>query len=455
MDQIDLENQIEKKFRDVLLESQIISYILQKDHKAAFLVDENSFTIEPYQFFLTMSRKNQMEYPKQTLWKIIKKEIPDDDFDIYKKYIIKVYDAKLKNITPKNIEKLCNKLLELQHSRKFMNLIADTISDVSKFDLENSKFKFRNMIMTSDIKIRSSIDYVKDFPQRRDHLREIAKDPKNLAGIPTGIKDFDKLTGGVMRREWGIIIAGTGTGKSVSLGDLATNAYYRGYNAVIATLELGNREYSYRLDAKNTRIDYSKFRKAELNIFDYEKWEVKMERYRMRKNNFIRIESFPRGSTIGDIESSLYRIQAEEEQKIDLLLLDYITLVSPTQAYGSHKDWKSQTDVAWELKELCESFNDGLGIAAWTANQLTDEGLKSKKINTSHMKYARGISEAAPIIIALNQSEESKLQDIIEMYIIKCRNFEKQNKPIILYPNLKYMTINDPSRSENRARDKK
>ena len=442
---IKLENLIEKKFKNISLETKIISYILKQDHKVAFLLDEDTFTIEAYQFILNIVKKNKMEYPKSILWQTLKPDLEDDDFDIYKTLLMRIYKADLTNITSKNIEKLCNKLLELQHSRRLMNAISDVVTNIPKFKLEDVKFKLQNVLLNADIKTRSSIDYVGDFERRRDHLKEVAADPKNMGGIPTGIEEFDEMSGGLMRKEFGVVVAHTGFGKSIKLGNLAMNAYYRNYNAVIATFEMTNREYAYRLDSRNARIEFSKFRKAELNIFDYERWEQKILKFKERKKNFLRIVSFPRNSTFSDIESELYKIQDQEKQKVDLLLVDYINLIAPTST-GNIKDWKSQTDVIWEMKELCQNFNDSLGLAGWTANQLTDEGSKAKKITTNHMKYARGISEAAPVIIALSQGENAKIENLIEMWVIKCRNFEKQSKPIILYPNFKYMIMNDPSR---------
>lgn len=442
---IKLENLIEKKFKNISLETKIISYILQKDHKVAFFIDDETFTVECFQFFLNIVRKSKMEYPKSVLWQSIKPELEDDELDIYKTYIMKIYKADLKNITLKNIEKLCNELLKLQHSRKIMNTVSEVITDVSKFNLDDVKFKLKNVLLNSDPKTRNSIDYVKDFGKRRDHLKEVAKNPKKLAGIPTGVKEFDDLSGGIMRTEFGVVVAGTGVGKSVKLGNLAMNAYYRGYNVVLATFEMTVRDYAYRLDSRNARIDFSKFRKAELNIFDYEKLEEKIQRYKDKKKNFLKIISFSRHDTFRDIESAMYRAQDEEKQEVDIFLADYINLVSPEEK-SKGQDWKNQTDAIWEMKGLCQDFNDGLGLAGWTANQLTDEGSKAKKITTGHMKYARGISEAAPVIIALSQSENAKIENIIEMWVIKCRNFEKQTKPILLYPNFNYMQMDDPGR---------
>lgn len=439
---IDLENLIEKKFRNVSLEIKIISYILQKDCKIAFFINVKTFTIEPFQVFLQISRKNKMEYPKKILWQTVKEMIEEDEEEIYISYIKKIYNADLKNITVKNIEKLCSKLLEHQNSRKFIYAISDTISDISQFNLEKTRFKFRNLLLNTDVKIRNSINYVKDFEKRRDHLKEIAKNPKKLAGVPTGIKEFDDLSGGLAKTEFGIIIAGTGVGKSLMLGNFALNAFFQNYNVVIATLEMTNEQYAFRLDSRAARIDFSKFRKSQLDIYDYERWESKISGYKKRKNNFLRIVSFPRGSTIHDIESECYKIQSQEDQQIHLMLLDYINLVA------INKTWEAQTDTAWEIKELSQGFNEGLGLPIWTAGQLTDEGKKSKKITTSHVKYARGVAEAAPIILAIAQNEEDKIQDIFKMYNLKCRDFPKQESPMILYPNFKYMEIDDSLRRE-------
>ena len=84
MDNIQIENLIEDRFRNISLETKIISYIVQKDQKVSFLVNEFVFTIKAYQLFLKIIRDTKMEYPKKLFWEVVKKEIEIDDYKIFK-----------------------------------------------------------------------------------------------------------------------------------------------------------------------------------------------------------------------------------------------------------------------------------------------------------------------------------------------------------------------------------
>jgi replicative DNA helicase len=150
----------------------------------------------------------------------------------------------------------------------------------------------------------------------------------------------------------------------------------------------------------------------------------------------------PRGCSIINIEEEAYKIQERRGQKVDLIVVDYLNLMKPISSKGNSRDWKGQADIGWDIKELCAEFNDGEGVALWTANQITDEGKKAKKLDTSHLKYSRAISEVAPIIVALTQTEDDFLQEIMKLWIIKARDF-RANKAdsIILRPDFDKMIL--------------
>ena len=85
----------------------------------------------------------------------------------------------------------------------------------------------------------------------------------------------------------------------------------------------------------------------------------------------------------------------------------------------------------------------------WTGNQITDEGSQAAKIEIRHLKYSRGSAEVAPVIIAINRSEDDAFDDIIKLWILKCRGFEKTKEPIILHPRFDYMMLHRDTISVN------
>jgi len=433
---------VEKQFRDTKLECKIISYILRKDNNIVFSIFSDCFTIEPYQVIFEIARKNKMNFTKDVLYRFVKEKIDKDKLDIYKTYIIKIYNEDISKISKKNVDVFVLKLKELFESRAIFKSINRVISNIEKFNLSRAKDILRKSIYSDTFKDKKYYgEYLEDFEERRDLIEYRQKHPEKFSGIPTGVSDFDKLSGGIMKGEFGVIIAGTGVGKSVALGNFAVNAWKRGYNVLFISLEMTKHQIQYRMDSRISKIYHKKFRQASLDNDDLKKWETKIKLLREKKKNFLEIVCLPKGCCSAEIEEEAIKIQSKRGQQIDLILVDYLNLMTANDDFGNKRDWKHQANVAWDLKHLSMEFN-GVGVPIWTANQLTDEGAKAKKLETYHVKYARAISEVAPIIIAFNQTVDDQLQDVIKLWIIKCRDFEKIKKPIMLHPQFNIMVLN-------------
>lgn len=438
------ENLIEKKFRDLKMETKIISFLIRKDCSLTHLIFRDYFTIEPFQIFFDIVKKNKMLFQKDIFYRVVKSNVNSDSLEICKIYISKIFDEELIGVDKKHIEMFIGKLRELYQSRMLMKGINSIVSNVDKFDIENAKKILKECLYKNFEDKKSYGELLEDFEERKNNLIERKNNPKLFSGIPTGIKDFDNISGGLMKGEFGIIVASTGKGKSVALGNFALNAWIKDYNVLFVSLEMNKHQIEYRMDSRITRIFHSKFRKAELDDDDIKKWQNKIDDLKRRKNNFLEIVCLPRGCCVNDIEEEALRIQSKRNQNIDLIIIDYLNLMSSNDKKGDKRDWKYQAEIAWNLKAFSSDFN-GTGIPVWTANQITDEGNIAKKIETHHLKYSRAIAEVCPVIIALHQSIDDMLQDILKIWVIKCRDFENTKRPIILHPKFNVMVLNQES----------
>lgn len=438
------ENLIEKKFRDLKMETKIISFLIRKDCSLTHLIFRDYFTIEPFQIFFDIVKKNKMLFQKDIFYRVVKSNVNSDSLEICKIYISKIFDEELIGVDKKHIEMFIGKLRELYQSRMLMKGINSIVSNVDKFDIENAKKILKECLYKNFEDKKSYGELLEDFEERKNNLIERKNNPKLFSGIPTGIKDFDNISGGLMKGEFGIIVASTGKGKSVALGNFALNAWIKDYNVLFVSLEMNKHQIEYRMDSRITRIFHSKFRKAELDDDDIKKWQNKIDDLKRRKNNFLEIVCLPRGCCVNDIEEEALRIQSKRNKNIDLIIIDYLNLMSSNDKKGDKRDWKYQAEIAWNLKAFSSDFN-GTGIPVWTANQITDEGNIAKKIETHHLKYSRAIAEVCPVIIALHQSIDDMLQDILKIWVIKCRDFENTKRPIILHPKFNVMVLNQES----------
>jgi replicative DNA helicase len=438
-----VENLIEKKFRNIKLETKIIAYTIRRNWKIVDCLRSDYFTIDPYKFFLEYMKESKAEMPKDIFYSSIKTKIKND-LELYKIYIKKVYNADLENVTSKNINKLCEKLKQLYESRRLFNLIDDTLDSADTFSLEETKKNFSNYLISCQSNVESdSGEYLEDFESRKEHQKKL-KENKFEFFANTGIKEFDKLSGGIQIGEFVVLIMQTGGGKSISLMNIGVHNYFKEKNVVYVTFEMGKMACQFRMDSRITRIEHSKFRKGDLNVFDLERWENKINSMRERKNNYFEIVPLPRGGSIKDIESACSRIQDKRKSKIDVLLIDYLNLMTVEGSKDSQRDWKYQTEVAWNIKAMTMDWNDKRGLVTFTANQLTDDGLKSKRLEAHHVKYGRAIAEVCPVILGITPSENEELENIWKLWVIKCRDFEKLKKPIVLHPRLNYMMMHDP-----------
>lgn len=452
--ELNFDDAIEKKFRNIKLESYVLAYVLRRDHSIIFSFDRDCFTIEPYRVIYDLVKKSKMEYPKDILIQTLKENSDKDKISIYKNYVERIYEQKLKNINHKNIDKLVFKLKNLNETRNLLATIGDIVSNVKDFDIEDAKRKlYKSILVGTQLDGKFKGDYIEDYGERKEYLQKIKDNPKILAGVPTGIKRFDQLSGGLMKGEFGVVIAGTGGGKSVALTNFATNAWLKGYNVLFVSIEMTKLQVQFRIDSRLTRIFHTKFRKSELDDEDEGRWDRVINKLKDKRNNFFEIICLPRGCCTMDVEKEANKIQAIRENNVDLIVIDYLNLMTANEIRkDAQKDWKYQSEVAWNIKTMSIEFN-GTGIPIWTANQTTDEGMQSKKIETYHMKYARGISEVAPVIISLNQSIDDQLEDIIRLWIIKCRDFEKIKEPIILHPKFNWMLLNQETVQIERKQD--
>jgi len=438
----EIDNTIEKKFRDLKLEIQVISYALRKDYNIVFSFTKEYFTIEPFKVIFEIIKKNRMTFSKDIIYKFIKNVVDENRRDIYKTYIIKIYDEDISQVNRHSVEVLISKLKELQEARNIINGVRKVITDIDKFSVEKAKRILHRSIYSDYSKnTRYSGDFLEDFEERKQLIVDRKENPKMLVGVPTGIKEFDELSGGIMRGEFGVVIAATGMGKSVALGNFATNAWLRGYNVLIVSLEMTKHQIQFRIDSRISKIMHTKFRKATLDEKDLKIWDIKVKRLREKRKNFLEVLCLSRGCCALEIEEESMKLQSRKNAQIDLIIVDYLNLMSSNESGRDKRDWKQQGEIAWDLKNLSMEFN-GIGIPIWTANQITDEGSSAKKLETKHLKYSRVISEVSPVIVALHQSIDDSLQDIMKLWILKCRDFEKIKRPIILHPKFNIMMLN-------------
>ncbi len=444
-----VEDFVESKFRDDGIETEVVAFVLRKKPVFIGQIEPEWFYTVPYRNMLKIQKTKRAVFSKNAMLGELKRlhMIPKGEAKVYAVVLEEIYNIPLARMSERSAKVNLTQLIDMFEGRTILlglNSMMRELRGLTVTEIKNLLKEFSSGVRLPDQIV--SGDYVEGFKDRlgiilekQDALRE-GRD----VGVPTGIRMFDyMLLGGLMKSEFGVIGGQPGVGKTAMLTSIAVHAWQRDLNVLLVTGEMPKADIEFRIDADVADISASSFRLGNLSSSEMAQWRKNMEKEKSRHDNFLEVVSFPRNFTSRDIEGQALQIQDEYEQEIDLICIDYLNIMNPSDMkhYDGAKDWKAQADVVWDVKALAASFNNGITI--WTAGQLKDEYIDASSLSLDAMKYARAISETAPIVVGLVRTEDNLSERTIELQVLKVRNAPLPTRAILLRPNLDRMRIHE------------
>jgi len=442
-----IQNAAEDKFRSYELETQLLAYVVRKEPKHAISIESEWFVNEIYQKVVDVLRESRAIMSFELLTHSIEdRGLVGDEDELLEDTIIDIYDEEIDDYDDHTFRALLKQIVKMYDSRKLFNAMADVVTNMDKFDLEKDRSTLQKATApTAMYDQRHGGFYVDDYKERKAIMEERALRRENSDsysnGVPTGIDLFDKNIGGIMPSEFAVIAGRTGLGKTAALMYHALHSWKSGFNTLFVSGEMNKHDLQYRIDSSLTAIPSKLFRLSELSPEHYQRWDNTIQELNaVYDDSYLYIRSYSRGFTVEDIEREVHWLHDETGKTVHTICMDYLNIMKPKGSNGKKgsREWSAQADVVWEFKDLCIDFN----LAGYTANQIIDDAFKKRFLTTGDLKYARAISEAAPIIFGLTQVDEDKLLNRMVYQLIKARSAEPP-KPVFLNPNMNIMRIHN------------
>lgn len=200
--------------------------------------------------------------------------------------------------------------------------------------------------------------------------------------IPTNIGLDKYIDGGLASGEMGIVLAGSGVGKSTLLSLIGCNAALDGRNVIHFYFEGKTSKRKEMMSADVKRKYYAKVLGISLtDIKEMPKDELKQRLISAKEKNgmgVVKIEKFEGDNiTINVIKSYIRKYEKELNITFDLLILDYIDNINPQFRTGSV--WDGEVEVVRSLERMISELN----IACWTATQ----GKKESDSNSDEKRF--------------------------------------------------------------------
>lgn len=451
---MDVHEIIDDRFRDLKAEVVALAYMLKRNPNVS--VERVFFSSVPHTFLFDVAAAHRAPVPKAVMFDEIEQRVAAVKVDAYKKAASRIYAFKTTKLSVKSIRSVVQRLKRMADSREILVRLDSATSQVLAGKLPAAKRLVREAsLVGSEPSSKHAGEYLADFDERLALVKARKNQPHSI-GVPTGIRKLDVATGGVLPGEFGIVLGQTSIGKSMFLENIAINAWQKdfnssgkGYNVLYVSVEMTKHDLEFRADARLARVAHRKFRLgSDWTKADVRRWKAVIEDLRNTTKTFLHFECVPRFCTVNDIEAIAERVQDKYKRKLDLLVVDYLNILG-TEAAGSAgegKKWFFQADIAWQLKALAADFNDGEGLAIWTANQVTDAAEGKSTLTFTDTKYGRASAEVAPIVVGLVRTQDDILHNRMQLQVVKFRS-AKRVAPVFLRPNFDFCMVDDEQRA--------
>ena len=444
-----LDNAIEKRFRNIEIEHQVVAYMMRKSPALSTNLLQKIVSVKPLANILNVVQVERATMTKAAVLQQLKTTHVikgSEDRKIYATYLDRLLGITgLNDLNERSIGVLVKQLAELSESRDVLCAIKDIAVNLKTFDLDKAKEKLRQLGHTSGHGgVHRSSDYLEGYEQRLETLKERSakSEEEKVIGLPTGITEFDTLCGGLLPGEFGVIAGRPSVGKTALLLAIAVHAWLAGHNVFVASGEMAREQLEFRVDSSLAGIPFQNFRLGTLSEEEYKKLDKTIENHRLMQDAFFEIATFPRDFTTTYIEAEMDRVQDRWGRPVELACVDYLNIMQPIgDSKGSSKKWPNQSDVVWDIKVMTETYNDGISL--WSAGQIIDTAFKKNRLEMDDVKYARAISETAPLVVGLVCTDDDELENTLQFQVLKFRNAPVLKRSIILHPNLKLMRIHE------------
>lgn len=284
----------------------------------------------------------------------------------------------------------------------------DSFIDEGKFD----------ELVTAFAKARSCVseepEVIEYWTDADDRMTRITDPHKNV--ISTSMPPVDELLGGGLARGGlGMIMAGSGKGKTALLGQLGVQASLMGYTTAYVTLEAGPEEIMKRCDAHNTGIKLQDIPMAKMKKKLQKKLFDVYASVTPNPASFF-IQYFP-SKTVGvsQIENYVTRLREEQGRSLDLLIVDYFDLLKMEGSYT--KRYEALEENIEVLRGLAGRFD----MAIWTASQVNRGGLKEETVDMDSIAGGFGKVFPLDLLITISQTKEEKAQNVYRFFFAKNR----------------------------------
>jgi replicative DNA helicase len=341
-----------------------------------------------------------------------------------------------------DIDKTYDKEVLIINTEKFLrekavyNTVLKTSVDVQSGQIDTSKIltEFQNACNINLVE-NYGFDYLESIDKHCEELQKVFK------VIPSGWKWLDDRIGGGFLAEGRalyVFYGVTNVGKSIFLGNIATNILSQNKTVVLISLEMSEQVYAKRISSQLSRIPMNDLSmqieplKQEINTYKLKYQDAKLI-----------IKEFP-PKTVSPLQIKAYIEKLTRKGiKPDAIVLDYLNLLAPVD-----KGMNSYEAIK-QITELVRSLSYYFNCPVISATQANRSAYDQNNPGLETVSESMGLAHTADAQFSIWTEEEDFELGLIHMGITKNRFGPRQCHTVleIDYPTLSLRDPDDVSKS--------
>jgi replicative DNA helicase len=253
-----------------------------------------------------------------------------------------------------------------------------------------------------------------------DRVQEMADNPADITGVPTGFYDLDRMTAGFQAGDLIVLAARPSMGKTALAINIAEHvALNEGLPVAVFSMEMGAAQLAVRVVGSIGRINQGHLRTGKLTDEEWPRLTEAIERLRTIS---LHIDETP-GLTPSELRANARRL-ARQCGKLGLIVVDYLQLMSGSGSSSGENRATELGEISRGLKMLAKELQ--CPVIALSQLNRSVEQRTDKRPMMSDLRESGAIEQDADIIMFIYRDEyynkDSKEPGVAEVIIGKQRN---------------------------------
>ncbi len=256
--------------------------------------------------------------------------------------------------------------------------------------------------------------------QLLDRVQEMADNPNDITGVPSGFYDLDRMTSGMQAGDLIILAARPSMGKTAFAINIAEHvALNEGLPVAVFSMEMGASQLAVRIVGSIGRIDQGHLRTGKLSD---DEWPRLTEAIEKLRNVSLHIDETP-GLTTSELRANARRL-ARQCGKLGLIVVDYLQLMSTSASMNDENRATAVGEISRGLKMLAKELQ--CPVIALSQLSRGVEARTDKRPMMSDLRESGAIEQDADVIMFIYRDDyynkDSKEPGVAEIIISKQRN---------------------------------